>query len=230
MLQTLHVVPQIDVQVQLLKFETTSTVLNRLHKTQLARYLNLIYLSLSNNHIEYISDKIFSNHHLLIFLDLSHNNMSFIFPFMFQNNEKILYLLVQNNFIINLPVSTFWGIETLIILNLSSNFISSIEPGCFKHVRKIHVLDLSFNHLVMIPAGSVDEILTLNYLNLTENVLLQIEITNFVAHILLDNLGFCCVLDTKHCSSAISKKGDSGTCGTLLKNQSAKFSFGVYHP
>ncbi len=220
--QTLHAVPHIDIQVQLLKFKTTSTVLNRLHKTQLARYINLIYLSLSNNHIEHISDKIFSNHHFLIFLDISQNYINMIFPHMFQKNKKLSYLLVQNNFVTNLPVSTFWGIESLVVLNLSSNVISSMEPGCFKFVREIHMLDLSFNHLTEIPASSVDDIPTLSYLNLTENVLLQIEITSFVSHVLLDNLGFCCALDTKHCSAAISWKGGSSMCGTLFKKNLAK--------
>ena len=102
------------------------------------------------------------------------------------------------------------------LVNISANRINTIEPGCFEDMEEVNSLDLSFNSLVNVYKGTIDQVGVLHHLNLTQNNLIKIDLDMFVYLVLLENTGFCCVLDTKHCFSNSSTKYDNRKCGNLI--------------
>ncbi len=86
-------------------------------------------------------------------------------------------------------------------MNLSRNEVNKIEKHSFNDITSVYVLDLSFNMLNYIVKHSIDEIDTIGILLLVGNVFENVQVVNFVHFFRIDNTGFCCIMNTKYCSS-----------------------------
>ncbi len=135
------------------------------------------------------------------FFDLSGNSVESIIPFSFQKWSRLSFLFLQDNHVKRLRSFSFVGIKKLWVMNISKNAISTIKKQSFNNITSVQILDLSFNMLNKIVKYSIDEIDTIAVLILTGNSFENIQVVNFIHHIKIDNKGFCCFINTKHCSS-----------------------------
>ena len=135
------------------------------------------------------------------FLDFSGNSIEDILPFSFKHWAQLTFLLMQNNHVKRLRSFSLTGIKHLQVMNLSKNVVNTIEKHSFKYIASVHVLDLSLNKLNYIVKHSVDEIDTIGILLLAGNVFENVQVVNFIHFVKIDNTGFCCIMNTKYCSS-----------------------------
>ncbi len=174
-------------------------------KVHLQDFWYFLHLDFSKCEIREINGK-FNKIMLINSLDLSNNQVNYIIPDTFQNNAALQMLTLQENNLTRLDGLSFHGIKSLIHLNLSRNQIKQVEPYCFKGVDTLHIFDLSFNNLTSITENSIGEVGKTYLLILSGNKILELEISKLLGNLVIDNTGFCCILETVNCYSELTSE------------------------
>lgn len=143
---------------------------------QNCQYLKI--LSLNNNKIREIPQRLFSENSELLEIAITSNQLDTLHDDTFEMQDNLKNLILSNNKISSLPSGIFkslWGLHTLnldenqieildptwfrkltslVKLSLKSNFIYDLPQEIFSNLNDLQVLELNSNHLTVINSNS----------------------------------------------------------------------------
>lgn len=106
------------------------------------RQVDLVFLSLGNNGLEFLPRKVFSQNKKLEILNLEHNNLNTLNSMLFKNLNNLKKLNLNFNGIDELPADIFKHLSNLEELALWANPITVLHSDSFgshPHLKKINI-------------------------------------------------------------------------------------------
>jgi hypothetical protein len=178
--------------------------------------VELQWLNLNDNNINYIHQTTFRNNSKLRGLHISGNNLASIKPGTFDHNTELQWLNLERNSISDILPSTFRNNSRLRNLDVSGNKITFINPDTFIYNKELRFLYLQGNNISDISTSSFVGLEQLEDLDLSNN---NIEELN---PIVFQNT----LTSTNPQSQQVSKLKHLN----LAQNKIRSFSFELYFP
>ena len=132
-------------------------------------------VNLESNHIDTLSNGVFSTLTECTVLRLSNNDIRNIEPGAFAGLRKLTELYLDGNAITELTLEMFTELQSLRKLDLQDNNIRTIENGSFQELRELRELCLNDNDLEIIRPAMWEGVESLSTLNLGGNSISTIE-------------------------------------------------------
>lgn len=126
-------------------------------------------LILSNNEINKIDLRAFTNMPNLDSLYLNDNKLQFFYRQWFHKTKNLRSLLLTNNQLLSLPSRAFVNTPMIQLLGFSKNKLQSIHPTTYNGLENLKELDLSKNYLKELPPNVFQSIQSCEYLYLNSN-------------------------------------------------------------
>uniref|UniRef100_A0A1I8BVJ3 LRRCT domain-containing protein n=1 Tax=Meloidogyne hapla TaxID=6305 RepID=A0A1I8BVJ3_MELHA len=139
---------------------------------------NLKELSLRNNIIKTIDEKIFLNLTSLKLLDLSGNKLSQLKHVHFSKLVNLETLLLDYNQINSFDYDIFNSLTKLRTLSISNNRLTKITKDVFKNLQNLESLNLQNNFIESIDDDSFSYLLSLKHLDISNNKIGKLKIAN----------------------------------------------------
>ncbi|XP_011632775.1 protein artichoke-like [Pogonomyrmex barbatus] len=147
--------------------------INFIESTAFQDINKLVYLNLSANEINNLDKNTFASLQSLSTLDLSFNNLQSVPLFSRETNISVLFL--NCNKIQKIISHSFIQTSRLTKLFLEENQIFEIDIKAFDYLYNLEELNLSKNLLHFLPEGWTNHLLSLKYLNLSNNTFTSLE-------------------------------------------------------
>nr|CAD2190809.1 unnamed protein product [Meloidogyne enterolobii] len=135
-------------------------------------------LSLRNNIMKSIDEKIFLNLASLKYLDLSSNKLSQLKRSHFSKLVNLETLLLDNNQINSLDDGIFNSLTKLKTLTISNNRLTKITKDVFKNLQNLESLSLQNNFIESIEDEAFSYLLSLKHLDISNNRIGKLKITH----------------------------------------------------
>ncbi|CAL7951114.1 unnamed protein product [Xylocopa violacea] len=155
------------------------------------RFLNLSQLrnlSLVDNNMYTIGDRVFEGMSSLRYLNLS-NNFFEIVPACIKYLNLTMLSLARNN-ITDLTTYSFSNLVYLRELFLSENMIAGVHVNTFQNLSLLEALYLDNNRLTNLPTGWCDSMTKLRYLDLSGNKFVTLESAIYSSQLPIEELYF----------------------------------------
>ena len=130
---------------------------------------NASSVDLSNNKIEWISKKAFTDQVQLISIDFSNNQLINITDSPFADLSFLVQLNLSVNRISFLAPTAFTGLHNLQVLDISVNVVKILPHEVFQDLKNLLYLDLMYNQLNAVPGLALSPLVILEALILLEN-------------------------------------------------------------
>lgn len=108
----------------------------------------VMFLSLENNKIEHLPDRLFGNLYSLVLSGNPIQNFTNrAFYHLLPNDSRIQYLYMKSCALKSLQRNMFRGLQSLVSIDLSHNNVHYIENGFFEEIKQVEFINLSHNNI-----------------------------------------------------------------------------------
>lgn len=159
----------------------------------LFRGLQIKFLMLTSNKIQYIHENAFDNMPHLEILSLEDNKIARINPEWFKGTKNIRILSFESNQLTYVPKRAFIylnsSLESYKKFFLNHNKIELVDSQAFENIEYFEVLELSHNRLSYLPHNLFSNARAIRYLELDYNNI-RVTGTDVRTYVKVDNLSF----------------------------------------
>jgi Leucine-rich repeat (LRR) protein len=152
---------------------------NRIEKLEsyaLHGLVNLKYISLEGNELQYLHPDTFVGLTNLQILQLSENpGLQVPTDRNFINSHSMKHLVISHCNVISVSVQTFANVSALEGLDLSNNNLKSLDKNVFKVLPNLSNLYLKLKQISEVIPGTCEKISPLEYFDLEDNIIEHLE-------------------------------------------------------
>uniref|UniRef100_A0ABI7YMU9 G-protein coupled receptors family 1 profile domain-containing protein n=1 Tax=Felis catus TaxID=9685 RepID=A0ABI7YMU9_FELCA len=163
------------------------------------KYTALKQIFLQHNCITHISRRAFFGLHNLQILYLSHNCITTLRPGVFKDLHQLTWLILDDNPITRISQRLFTGLKSLFFLSMVNNYLEALPKQMCAQMPQLNWMDLSSNMIMELPAHLFQDLKLLQKLNLSSNPLLYLHKNQFESLKQLQSLYF---KNFRYCSYA----------------------------
>ncbi|XP_004577608.2 relaxin receptor 2 isoform X2 [Ochotona princeps] len=138
------------------------------------KYTELKKIYLQYNCLSHISSKAFFGLHNLQVLYLNHNCITSLKPGVFRDLHQLTWLILDDNPITRISHRLFTGLNSLLFLSMANNYLEALPKQICTHMPQLNWMDLEGNRIKRLRNSTFVSCNSLTVLDLSSNMMTEL--------------------------------------------------------